>query len=130
MNIMTTPICQHCENHSVLTDGSVIYPHRPDLGHKLFYHCAPCGAFVGCHPGTTTPLGSLANAPLRAIRQQAHQAFDPIWKSGEMPRSQAYHWLAKELGLGNNDCHIGMFTEPTCRRVIEICAARDFDVEV
>jgi hypothetical protein len=116
------PVCPYCGEFSKLVDGSVIYPHRPDLFAKKFYQCAPCDAYVGCHDGTTKPLGRLANAALRAAKKRAHAAFDPIWKSGQKKRGSAYAWLADRLGIDKQDCHIGMFDVDQCRRVVEICA--------
>lgn len=58
-------ICSYCNNEAKLVSGNVIYPHRPDLAYLRFWQCAPCAAYVGCHKGTTKPLGRIANAELR-----------------------------------------------------------------
>lgn len=113
--------CPYCSRPALLVGGKAIYPHRPDLYEKQFYQCAPCGAYVGCHPGTTKPLGRLANAELRQAKMEAHAAFDPVWKEGGKRRSDAYAGLAKQLGISKDDCHIGMFDVELCRRVVEIC---------
>ena len=55
------------------------------------------------------------------FRSRAHYAFDPLWKSGEMSRNAAYRWLAGELGITRDECHMSMFDKATCERVIEIC---------
>lgn len=114
-------LCPYCGNSTALVRGSAIYPRIPELAAKWFYLCRPCDAYVGCHPGTTHPLGSLANAELRSARRRAHGAFDPIWHRGEMTRRDAYQWLATELNLSVCDCHIGMFDLETCVRVVELC---------
>lgn len=101
-----------------------MYPHRPDLHDKRFYRCAPCAAWVGCHPGSANPLGRLANAELRKAKSAAHTAFDPLWKSKRMRRKEAYGWLAERLGVKKNECHIGMFDVADCKRVVEICATK------
>lgn len=113
-------LCDYCGQPAPLVTGRDVYPHRPDLGRKWFYICLPCGAWVGCHPGTTNPLGRLANAELRAAKMAAHAAFDPLWKSGRMKRGQAYGWLAGKLGIAKNECHIGMFDADRCRRVVAV----------
>lgn len=113
-------VCPHCLRASARVEGSVIYPHRPDLHAKWFYLCAPCGAYVGCHPGTTTPLGTPANAELRAARQRAHGVFDPLWKSGVKSRTEAYKVLAAQLGIPVGSAHIGMFNLEQCERVVAI----------
>lgn len=113
--------CSYCDQPSELVGGLDIYPHRPDLAHKWFYRCLPCSAYVGCHPGTKKPLGRLANEQLRRAKNRAHAAFDPLWKNGPMKRGDAYHWLAKRLEIPVKACHIGMFDEETCLRVVEVC---------
>jgi len=60
-----TIICNYCGNNAEMVSGDAIYPHRPDLYHRKFYRCQPCGAYVGCHEGTDKPLGRLANAELQ-----------------------------------------------------------------
>ena len=114
------PACDYCGDPSELVPGSVIYPHRPDLYAKNFYRCEYCRAYVGCHPGTANPLGRLADAELRAAKQAAHAAFDPLWRGGGMKRKDAYYQLSKALGIPFGDCHIGMFDVATCKRVVEI----------
>jgi hypothetical protein len=63
---------------------------------------------------------------LRAARCRAHNAFDPIWQSGEMKRSEAYVWLGKQLGVRTYKAHIKRMDEAMCDRVIEICTRRAF----
>lgn len=112
-----------------LVSGQRVYPERSDLHHKPFYYCEPCQAWVGCHPGTTKPLGSAANYQLRKARQSAHAAFDPLWRlmtgfsrqGSQSARKAAYRWLANSLGVAPADCHIGMFNLDQCRRVIDAC---------
>lgn len=63
-----------------------------------------------------------ADAPTRLARQQAHAAFDPLWQRAKRrgARSRAYRWLARELGMPVEQCHIGWFDAATCARVIEL----------
>lgn len=118
-------LCPYCVSRPERVGGDVIYPHRPDLYGRRFYLCRPCDAYVGCHPGTTEPLGRLANAELRKARQKAHAAFDPMWKGGGQKRKEAYSWLASRIGVDVKDCHIGMFDVETCRRVVEVVGYND-----
>lgn len=119
--------CPYCNNEACLVGGDVIYPHRPDLRYRRFWLCAPCDAYVGCHEGTERPLGRLANSELRQAKIAAHAAFDPLWRPlnghRRMTRKAAYGWLARELRIERENCHIGMFDVATCRRVVEICNA-------
>lgn len=113
--------CPYCNNVAKLVNGKEIYPHRPDLYEKSFYQCEPCGAYVGCHPGTKKPLGRLANSELRKAKSTVHRVFDPIWKNGEIKRYKAYQWLADKLGIDILECHIGMFNIEICKKAIDIC---------
>lgn len=116
--------CPYCGNNSERVTGARIYPHRPDLFHKTFYACFPCGAWVGCHPNSTQALGRLADAELRAAKSRAHAAFDPIWRERvgkKIGRSEAYRWLANALGIPDDECHIGMFDSAMCARVADLC---------
>lgn len=122
-------VCRYCSQPADLVTGEAIYPRRQDLAGKPFYRCTPCDAWVGCHSGTTRPLGHLANATLRKAKQRAHAAFDPLWKakaetgvSRGRARGKAYSWLAAQLGIEQRDCHIGLFDITLCRRTVEICS--------
>jgi len=119
------PICLYCNKPSEKVTGREVYPHRRDLYNKIFYRCVPCGAYVGCHPGTDRPLGRLANAELRKAKSEAHSLFDPLWKSGQLSRGSAYHWLQKQLGISQKECHIGMFSLELCQKAIEACKKRN-----
>ncbi len=98
--------------------------------------CRPCAAWVGVHNNSPRylPLGRLANAELRAAKQAAHAVFDPLWQRKLIPdrrprqkgekkraRGDGYHWLADQLGIPFEQCHIGLFDVETCKRVIAIC---------
>lgn len=123
----TNPICPYCGDESALLSGDKMYPGRGDLAGKWFYRCRPCDASVGCHPGSKKPLGTLANKALRQQRQLAHAAFDPLWKKDGRyrvfnSRSDAYTWLAVELGLEEGEAaHIGASDTDTCKQIIELC---------
>lgn len=114
--------CGECGSRAELVTGEVLYPHRPDLKRKRFWRCTGClDSHVGCHPGSKIPLGAPSRGPLRRAKMEAHAAFDPIWRTGEMSRSAAYAWLANELGIPRVKTHIGYFDLKTCRRVVEVC---------
>jgi len=84
-----------------LTDGSEIYPHRPDLCSLPFWKCDTCGNFVGCHHKTdspTRPLGCIPTTEIKNARNEIHKILDPIWGSGKMSRRQVYKILSDALG--------------------------------
>ena len=126
---MTAPICPYCGQNAETCEGTFIYPHRPDLYLKKFWVCQGCDAWVGCHEGTETPLGRLANAELRKAKGNAHAAFDRLWKAKmrrdkckkHEARGAAYRWLSQQLGTSPEETHIGMFDVALCKRVVEVC---------
>jgi hypothetical protein len=121
--------CPYCSFDAELVLGGAVYPGRRDLADKHFWLCRPCGAYVGCHPKTTTPLGCLADAELRAAKIRAHAAFDETWRrkfyaegrGRGKSRGDGYRWLAWRLGMHPRDCHIGMFDVATCEKVVTVC---------
>ncbi|VWD55868.1 zinc-finger-containing protein [Burkholderia contaminans] len=79
--------------------------------------CRSYRAYVG----PAIPLGTLADEPTRDARKRAKAAFNPIWQSGAMTRTDAYIWLARQLGIENHEeCHIGWFDVATCDRVVAV----------
>ena len=44
------------------------------------------------------------------LRIKCHSMFDPIWKSGAIPRKYAYKALAEELGCSEPEAHFGQMT--------------------
>jgi hypothetical protein len=116
------PVCPYCNRRARLVFGRELYPHIPEMSHRRFWRCEPCDAHVGTHNGTTQPFGRLADAPLRKMRMLAHAAFDPLWRTRRFQtRKHAYAWLAEQMGLSVNKCHIGDFNADQCRKVIEVC---------
>lgn len=79
-----------------------------------------CDAYVGCKPDTDKPLGTLADRELRVHRMKAHKAFDWLWTSNRMSRTEAYGILRKVMALKEEDAHIGMMNIEQCQQVIEI----------
>jgi hypothetical protein len=104
----------------------VLYSHRNDMAKKVFWRCAPCLAWIGCHVGTDVPLGRLANEELRNAKRAAHDAFDPIWRavsnnkrSKRAAKIRAYEALAAELGIPPDQANIALFDVEMCRRTVE-----------
>jgi Fe-S cluster biosynthesis and repair protein YggX len=128
-------ICDYCQERAEKVDAVRVYPHRPDLAGKKLWMCVPCDAWVGCHRGTTKPLGRLADAELRKAKQSAHAAFDRLWKAKAQrdgipygkARGQGYAWLSQAMGVPPKKCHIGMFDVDQCCSVVELC--RPFHAE-
>ena len=120
--------CRYCQQPAaLLRRGDAGYPYQCDYG--PVWTCVPCKAWVGCHPGTENPLGGLANAELRAAKQEAHAAFDPLWHrkmvnencSKSKARRAGYRWLSEQLGIPYEKTHIGYMSLDECRKVVEVC---------
>lgn len=92
--------CVKCgkEINAALTTGFLVYPHRPDLSSKYFWECPHCHNFVGCHRGTTRPLGCIPTDELKRIRMRIHAEMDVIWKTKQMSRKDLYRLISDMLG--------------------------------
>lgn len=132
---MTTAVegspCPYCEAPVTFRSSSAFIYSGKDYG--PVYACSrypSCDAFVGCHPGTKTALGRLANPELRYWKKRAHAALDPLWqdrwrrRGGKkaVHRGAAYGFLREKMGLTAEECHVGMFDVASCQRVVELCA--------
>lgn len=131
---MTAPVCPSCNAPARLTTGKEIYPRRTDLHLKPIWKCDGCGAYVGCHPGTTTALGVPADADTRKARMLLHNdMLDPIWKNADrlamyhpkndedrnkirrVARGRVYAYLGAHMGIAQTEVHTGNFTVEQCR---------------
>jgi hypothetical protein len=108
--------CQYCTKKAEFVDSSEVY----SRSYGMIYLCRSCGAYVGVHRGTNIPLGTLANAELRKLRNIAHSKFDPHWMSGNLKRKEAYAQMAEKLNVLPEVCHIAMFDEARCKEVIKL----------
>ena len=119
------PTCPVCRNPGRLVDSAIVYGGR-SYGSIWYCDCVAGGVYVGCHKGTSEPLGTMATAGLRELRKRAHAAFDPLWRdeNSTMSRSQAYSWLASRMGIPVDECHIAMFNEEQCEEAERVCLYR------
>lgn len=114
--------CPYCGANVILKDSKYIYHNNKDYSKMWVCSRYPkCDSYVGCHKGTTIPLGRLADANLRKSKSEAHTYFDPIWKYGFLSRKEAYEWLSVMLDIPLDSCHIGMFDVNICNEVVELC---------
>lgn len=126
--------CRYCGAAAELVAGDVAYPARFDLAHVKVWRCQRCDALVGCHKegapvrapdgsitvsDGTIPLGSLANKELREARKEAHRMFDPLWRdSKRMKRTEAYRWMADQLGIELEDAHVARLEFEQCVKLM------------
>ncbi len=95
--------CAGCEKEvsPKLVDGTVIYPHRPDLADLPFWQCQTCHNYVGCHHKTsmpTKPLGIIATPELRKAKVHIHALIDPLWMNELIKRGSLYARIGDRIG--------------------------------
>ena len=122
-----TVVCPYCGKNAKLVDSKEVY----GKSYGMIWLCKPCDAYVGCHKNSKQhkPKGRLANKELRSWRMKAHDAFDPLWQrkmrkekcSKSVARKAGYKWLAGELGIPYEECHISWLTIEQCQMVVKIC---------
>ena len=99
-----------CSRHS----ARELLPQKTQYGVR--YYCPVPDCTVICWDGSTsTP----ADFQTRQARIKAHDAFDNIWKSGQLSQKKAYSKLANFLGVPIKKTHIGYFDYEQCLIVIE-----------
>lgn len=118
--------CPYCGSRALLRPASVVYGEKAADPAAPYYVCArfpACDAYVAAHKKNCLPMGTLANSELRRKRIQAHAALDRLWESGLMSKKQAYLWIQVELGLPEQEAHIGRFSTFRCEQVIQLCGS-------
>lgn len=112
--------CPNCSGPIEIVNNSVIYGGKAYGEWPWALHCKSdvCDSFVGLHPFTGIPLGTLANKLTRAARKTAKALFNPLWENGgPMTRDEAYAWLAQAMGIADGEkCHIGWMDYRQCQR--------------
>lgn len=111
-------ICPECGGKAKLVDSKKIYSSG---SYGLSWVCERfpyCDTYVGCHKGTTTPLGTLANWKIRKARNRAHAALDPLWQEGDYDRGELYSELG--IQMGKIPLHVGELTVEECEKLIKI----------
>lgn len=84
-----------------------------------------CKGTHGAHQADGKPLGIPADHLTKQARISAHAAFDMLWKSKKMTRSEAYRWLQQAMNLPKDEVHIGRFTVDQCASLIALVRARE-----
>lgn len=110
----TVPTCPACGQSARLVPASTVYGGSLPDRYLWLCDCTAGLYYVGCHPGTTDPLGTLADRGLRNLRRIVHDWLDPIWKQGRVPRSVVYAWLARQMGIDRETCHVAHFDRAEC----------------
>lgn len=107
--------CPYCGEQAEWVDNKEVYGVSFGRSHMI-YLCRKCGAYVGCHNNTRTPLGTMANSELRDWRVGAHNAIDPLWRKGYLTRREVYSILADHFG---REIHIAESDIEMCQQIIK-----------
>ncbi len=111
--------CPYCNGRAHLKHSSAVYEDR-DFG--MLYLCdnypQACDAYVGVHQGDYLPLGQLSNTQLRGLRRSVHRLIDPLWRERAYSRNVVYGFLAQVMDLPILECHVAMFDDEACKKVL------------
>lgn len=126
IGIQQGKICPYCFKHTQHVSDTEVYARSYGA---MIYLCRHCLAYVSCHKSQpTVSLGRVANKELREAKIEAHYFFDYLWRkkiekgfSKKEARGSAYKWLAQQMNIHPELCHIGYFDVEQCERVVEIC---------
>jgi len=114
-----TKYCPYCGGKIVFRSADGIY--KENTNGAMLYVCSrypACDAYVRVHPGTTKPMGTLADGSLRKLRNTAHYYFNQLYETGIMTKTEAYQWLAYQISAPLSQAHIGYLGEYYCNQVI------------
>ena len=112
--------CCGCKDYvfAKKVSGDVIYPHRPDLYHLVFYRCDECKEYIGTHKDNGEPFGSIPTPELRIARINVHKVIDPLWHEKKIRRGVLYSLIADHLNI--NCYHTGEVRDiETANKIIE-----------
>lgn len=127
-------ICRFCSGSVRIAGHAEIYGGREFGDWPYVYLCDSCEAYVGLHPFTAIPLGTLADEPTRKARKECKPYFERLFnrklkvsgltvpqRFATMDRSEAYRWLANQMQIPIGECHFGWFDIEQCNRARGIC---------
>lgn len=107
--------CHLCDGTNItLEKNSVVYNGKEYGDWPYIYLCNTCRAYVGLHPETNIPLGTLADEETRQARKLCKDPFEKLWRSGKWHRNEAYQKLANALDIDKAECHFAWFTVEMC----------------
>lgn len=125
-------VCNCCGEESVvLSNNRDVYNGKSFGEWPYVYRCVACNAYVGLHPDTDLPLGTLADTMTRDARKAAKQLYfkvNELFFGGD--RTATYGWLAKQMGMVQSRCHFAMFTEFEACGAAETCYTAIMDGEI
>ena len=120
-------LCPECDSELIELGGESIYPYNPRMHARQFWCCRKCKAWVPSHPDHHYPVGTPANAVLRALRHDVIEKATVLIKrkmnkegaDGKSAYKSCMNWIGKEVGLGR-ECYIHLLTLEEARAAIKI----------
>lgn len=108
--------CDCCGGPVILSRNRVLY--GKDFGEWPFcYRCPQCQAYVGLHPQTDLPLGTMCDRATREARKRVKSYFMAVARVDyHGNRSAAYAALADAMQMDLALCHFGLFDLNDCER--------------
>ena len=105
--------CDYCGGDVKIANNKEVYG-RSYGKWPYVYLCECCNSYVGIHPDTDIPLGTLADSALREKRRRSKGVFMGWVKRSGLSLNSAYAVLAEGIGIEVPACHFGMFNEDQC----------------
>lgn len=114
-------VCPHCNSEVQIVGNEDIYG-KPYGEWPWAFRCRSftCDSYVGMHPFTNIPLGTLANPVLREARKRVKARFNPIWQGRMTSRRNCYEALARSMNIPPSKCHFGWFNLEQCELAEQI----------
>ena len=106
--------CRYCQHEISIEKNSVVYNGREFGEWPWIYYCAGCKSYVGMHPYTNIPLGTIADAKTRDARKTVKAQFYAFMENTGAKRTEAYRLLAGMMEIDPSSCHFGWFDVREC----------------
>jgi hypothetical protein len=109
------PLCPYCGAQGKLVEKHVVFRGKSGW---MCSNYPDCDSYVGVHPMSSRPLGSMANEGLRQERVRAHKCVDHYWRGrgATLKRSFVYGVIENVLG---RPFHVGMAREDQISQFFE-----------
>lgn len=109
--------CPHCDGTDItICKNSRVYRGQTYGEWPWVVMCEGCSAYVGLHPFTGIPLGTLADRPTREARKRAKSQFMHWFESRNIERTDAYRLLAQQMRIPHAQCHFAWFSQAQCEQ--------------
>lgn len=121
--ILPPTFCHVCDKAGVeLRNNSYVYRGKSYGKWPYVYVCPHCWAYVGLHPDTDLPLGTMADLATREARKAAKAPFTCIVRNVyKNDRNKAYAWLSEATGIEPKRCHFALMDEDTAYQIADVC---------